>query len=127
MQVVHGNMFIPLKPNSNAALNSKNYSAPVTEGAQTFSDILAEKSAQGLQFSKHAEQRLKSREIELSGEQMERAAQGANRAKAKGIRDSLVLVDDVALVVNTKSNVVITALESGSDSIFTNIDGAVIV
>lgn len=136
MQVMHGNMFLPLNPAVNpAAKPNTNAGNPKTDtdnrqpGGQSFGDILARRvdEKEQLQFSKHAEQRLKSRDIELSQEQMQRAAMGVDKAKAKGIRDSLVLVDDVALVVNTKSNVVITALGSGNDSIFTNIDGAVIV
>ena len=45
----------------------------------------------------------------------------------KGINDSLVLVDGIALVVNVKNKVVITAMNSDNENIFTNIDGAVIV
>ena len=78
-------------------------------------------------FSKHANMRLSDRQITLSSEQLNRVEAGLNKAGAKGIRDSLVLVDDVALVVNVKSKTVITALGSGVDNVFSNIDGAVIV
>ena len=78
-------------------------------------------------FSKHANMRLLDRQITLTGEQLSRVESGLSRANAKGIRDSLVLVDDVALVVNVKSKTVITALSSGADNVFSNIDGAVIV
>jgi hypothetical protein len=36
------------------------------------------------------------------------------------------MVDDLAFIVNIKSNTVVTALGDSSDSVFTNIDGAVI-
>lgn len=78
-------------------------------------------------FSKHANMRLSDRQIKLTGEQMSRVEAGLTRASAKGIRDSLVLVDDVALVVNVKSKTVITAMSNGSDNVFSNIDGAVVV
>ena len=84
-------------------------------------------------FSKHANMRLNDRQITLTGEQLSRLEVGLNKANAKGIRDSLVLVDDVALVVNVKSKTVITAMgtgqtgASGQDNVFSNIDGAVIV
>lgn len=84
-------------------------------------------------FSKHANMRLSDRQIRLTGDQLSRLEAGLSRANAKGIRDSLVLVDDVALVVNVKSKTVITAMSagrsdaSGIDSVFSNIDGAVIV
>jgi flagellar operon protein len=82
-----------------------------------------------LQFSKHAAQRLKLRDINLSDSQLMRIENGVTKAKQKGIRDSLVLVDNIALVVNTKNNIVITAMEQvkSNENIYTNIDGAVIV
>ena len=86
---------------------------------------------EAVHFSKHANMRLDARQITLTGEQLSRVEAGLNKADAKGIRDSLVLVDDVALVVNVKSKTVITALgtgtPSGNESVFSNIDGAVIV
>ena len=82
---------------------------------------------QPVQFSKHAHMRLSDRQITLTGEQLSRVEDGLTKANAKGIRDSLVLVDDVALVVNVKSKTVITAMGSGQDNVFSNIDGAVIV
>ncbi|MCL2707487.1 MAG: hypothetical protein FWF03_00055 [Defluviitaleaceae bacterium] len=80
-----------------------------------------------VQFTKHANTRLNDRKINLSEVQLERVKDGINRANEKGIRDSLVLVDDVALVVNVRSRTVITALKQGIDHVFSNIDGAVIV
>ena len=79
-------------------------------------------------FSKHANMRLSSRQINLTGEQLSRVEQGLSQASEKGIRDSLVLVDDVALVVNVKSKTVITAIDAmNQGNVFSNIDGAVIV
>jgi flagellar operon protein len=82
-----------------------------------------------VQFSKHASMRLNNRSIALTDEQMKRVNEGIDKASSKGIKDSLVLVDDVALVVNTKNRVVITAMDKNvtSENVFTNIDGAVIV
>ena len=80
-----------------------------------------------VQFSKHANTRLNDRNINLTGEQIDRVQDGIVRANEKGIRDSLVLVDDIALVVNVRSRTVITALQHGSEHVFSNIDGAVIV
>jgi len=95
---------------------------------KAFGDLFTEQLEAGrLQFSKHANSRLNSREIALSDAQLERVESGVQTARAKGINDSLVLVDEVALVVNTLSKTVITVMEKGNDNIFTNIDGAVIV
>ena len=82
---------------------------------------------ESVRFSKHANMRLSDRRITLTGEQISRVEVGLNKAHAKGIKDSLVLLDDVALVVNIKSKTVITALSSEHDTVFSNIDGAVIV
>lgn len=80
-----------------------------------------------LQFSKHAHMRLNLRDIALTTEQIKRVENGVCKAVDKGIRDSLVLVDNVALVVNVRNKVVITAMSSENENVFTNIDGAVIV
>ncbi len=82
--------------------------------------------SQGLRFSKHANQRLQSRNIDLSKAQLERLEQGTNKAREKGIRESLVMVDDLAFIVNVKNNTVVTAVNDSDEGVFTNIDGAVI-
>lgn len=101
----------------------------------SFGEILYKQQARGAQaaqtvkFSKHAANRLSDRNIELTDEQMERLNDGTKKAGAKGIKDSLVLVDRLAFIVNTKSNTVITAMDQAEtdENIFTNIDGAVIM
>lgn len=100
-----------------------------TEPELSFQEILNNTQSvktEGLKFSKHANQRLATRNINLSAEQMERLENGTTKAREKGIRESLVMVDDMAFIVNVSNNTVITAVGSSADSIFTNIDGAVI-
>ncbi|MCL2216335.1 MAG: flagellar protein [Defluviitaleaceae bacterium] len=99
----------------------------VARPSVSFRDILDSKIETPVHFSKHAALRLSDRNISLTGEQIDRVAEGIGKAGEKGIRDSLVLVDDVALVVNVKSRMVITALNQAVDNVFSNIDGAVIV
>lgn len=101
---------------------------------QSFEDILNQKSglvSQGseLKFSKHASGRLAIRNIELDDIQKNRLADGMQKAGEKGIKDSLVIMDQLAFIVNVPSNTVITAMDQteSRDNIFTNIDGAVIV
>lgn len=81
-----------------------------------------------VKFSKHAANRLNDRNIELTSEQLERLNDGTKKAGQKGIKESLVLVDELAFIVNTKSNTVITAMDQTEtkENVFTNIDGAVI-
>lgn len=94
----------------------------------SFQEVLSstQQQIQGLKFSKHANERLATRHINLSEDQIERLESGTTKAREKGIRESLVMVDDLAFIVNVKNNTVITAVGDSSDSVFTNIDGAVI-
>mgnify|MGYP002239119728 CR=1 FL=1 len=82
-----------------------------------------------VKVSKHASQRLESRNISLSEEQNARLEDGVEQAHAKGIKDSLVLVDSLAFIVNVPSKTVVTAMDQTEtqSNIFTNIDGAVIM
>ena len=97
----------------------------------SFQDILEQASEAGSEarFSKHAAGRLSTRNIELTDSQMERLQEGTKKAQAKGIKDSLVLVDSLAFIVNVPSSTVVTAMEQSEaqENIYTNIDGAVII
>ncbi|BCN31528.1 TIGR02530 family flagellar biosynthesis protein [Anaeromicropila herbilytica] len=84
-------------------------------------------SENNLIFSKHANERLASRNIDLTDAQLQRLKDGAKLAQSKGIKESLVMLDGMAFIVNVKSNTVITAVNDDKDKIFTNIDGAVII
>ncbi|MCL2204770.1 MAG: flagellar protein [Defluviitaleaceae bacterium] len=102
----------PVKPST-----ARQIAPPVQQPSVNFRDIL---------FSKHAALRLDSRDIKLSDDQISRLGTAIGKAQEKGIRDSLVIMDDVALVVNVRSRTVITAMNQ-QDNVFTNIDGAVVV
>lgn len=88
----------------------------------------AEKTSE-LKFSKHANERLASRNIDITDEQMTRLLSGTKQANEKGINESLVIVDNLAFIVNVKNNTVITAMEQSDtgENVYTNIDGAVII
>ena len=101
----------------------------------SFQDVLLQRTLQGvgqtqeLKFSKHAAGRLTDRGIELSDSQMERLHDGVRRASQKGIKDSLVIVDEFAFIVNIPNKTVVTAMDGTetNDNVFTNINGAVIM
>lgn len=97
-----------------------------SESSISFADVLEGKS---IKFSKHADERLATRNINLTSQQVERLREGTKKAEEKGINESLVLMDNLAFIVNVKNNTVITAMDSSNtnERIFTNIDGAVIV
>lgn len=95
---------------------------------KTFKEIFENKAENAnILFSKHAYMRLNSRNLQLSNAQIKRVEDGIKRAEEKGIRDSLVLVDNIALLVNIKNKTVVTAIDNNSEKVYTNIDGAVIV
>lgn len=111
-------------------INTKKAGATKTfDKKLSFQEILDAKQSidTELKFSKHANERLVSRNIDLSEEQLERLTLGAKKAQEKGINESLVMIDDIAFIVNVKNNTVITAVSDSDDKIFTNIDGAVII
>ena len=95
----------------------------------SFESVLKAKSEEnnGLKVSKHANERLARRNIDMTDNQWERLKSGVRKAEMKGIKESLIMVDDVAFIVNVGNSTVITAVDEGEDRVFTNIDGAVIV
>lgn len=97
----------------------------------SFQEVLQKKvqADNNLRFSKHASVRLQQRGIDLTDGQLERLMDGTRKAGQKGIRDSLVIVDELAFIVNVPNHTVVTAMDSKDavENIFTNIDGAVIM
>lgn len=108
-------------PNRNTSANSN----------KGFDSILqsAVSNIQEIKLSKHAQARMIERNISLTKPQMEKIGDAVNRANSKGIRDSLVLLDKIALIVNIPSRTIVTTVDEKSikESVFTNIDGAVIL
>ncbi|WP_261132835.1 TIGR02530 family flagellar biosynthesis protein [Bacillus sp. Marseille-Q3570] len=90
---------------------------------------LLQSQVQELKVSKHANARLAERNIKIEQPTWERINEKITEAKHKGIKDSLVLVGEAALVVNTTNNTVITAMnrQEAADHIFTNINGAIVL
>ena len=88
-----------------------------------------EETGSEIRFSKHASNRLADRNLTLSENQLSRLNEGLRKAGEKGIKESLVMVDQLAFIVNVPNNTVITAMDQtqAKENIFTNIDGAVIV
>lgn len=98
----------------------------------SFEEIWKQKTGEAngeIRFSKHASNRLADRNLTLSENQLSRLSEGMKKAGEKGIKESLVMVDQLAFIVNVPSSTVITAMDQtqAKENIFTNIDGAVIV
>lgn len=87
-------------------------------------------SESGVQFSKHAMDRISERNIDLSADnKLDRLNKAVTLAGEKGSDDALVMIDSTAFVVSVKNNKVITTLTADDmqGSIFTNIDSTVIM
>lgn len=87
-------------------------------------------SESGVQFSKHAMDRISERNIDLSADNtLDRLNKAVTLAGEKGSDDALVMIDSTAFVVSVKNNKVITTLTADDmqGSIFTNIDSTVIM
>ena len=131
---IQKNNFLSIEQVKDQYLNQKKtVTTPVTPSI-SFNDILKAKSLETadkgeLRFSKHAANRLIDRNISLSDEQKQRLTDATVKAGEKGIKESLVLMDSLAFVVNIPNNTVITALDKSETdlNVFTNIDGAVII
>lgn len=113
-----GASVLPALPVKNAAL-----------ATQEFSKVLAGvRAVDELKFSAHAQNRLKSRQIEVTPQIMESLKNAVDGAAKKGSNNSLILLSDLAFIVNVPNRTVVTAMDGNSvkDNIFTNIDSTVI-
>lgn len=104
---------------------------PVTQtsintGSKPFHEVLQDRF---VRFSHHAEQRLMQRGIQLKPEQLAQIESAIEKAAAKGAKDSLMILDGTALIVNIKNKTVVTAMDTKSmkDHVFTQIDSAVVI
>lgn len=95
-------------------------------GKSDFQTILQQ---QFVKFSHHAELRLQERGIQFKPEQLAQLESAIDRAASKGAKDTLMMLNGTALIVNVPNRTVITAMDSMSmrDSVFTQIDSAVII
>ena len=101
--IVKNNGFLTIEQLQDQYLNEVKGNTPVkTTDGKSFQEILesAQSSSREVRFSKHAAQRLSNRNIELTQNQKERLQAGTAKASQKGIRESLVLVDQLAFIVN---------------------------
>lgn len=82
-----------------------------------------------VKFSKHAMERLQTRNIKLSTEDLNKINDAVNKAAEKGVKETLIIMGSSAFIANVKNKLIITAAteENLKNNVFTNIDGAVII
>jgi len=86
-------------------------------------------STESLKFSNHAVERMQTRGIRFTPEDMTRLNDAVNRASAKGSKDSLILMKDSALIVSVKNKTVVTVMDKAAlkENVFTNIDSTIVM
>lgn len=110
---------------------------PVEEG-NLFESLLREQTQSatsttlekfGVKLSKHAQKRMEERNIRFEDQDWKAISNGLQQAASKGAKESLFIMDEVALVMSIPNSTVITAVdrEQLKDNVFTNIDSAVIL
>ena len=114
-----------------AAASVPNGSSKNNAGPAAFADVLAAqlRSGKAVKFSAHATRRLADRRIALTQNDEASISRAVDKAAAKGARETLLLMDKLALVVSVPNRTVITAMAQHelNDTVFTNIDSAVVV
>jgi flagellar operon protein len=100
---------------------------PESGNRTEFSQLL-QSHIKELRFSAHAATRMKSRNITMSPEMMGKLQKAVSGAADKGGRDSLILLENYAFIVNIPNRTVVTAMDGASmkKNVFTNIDSAVV-
>ncbi len=102
---------------------------PRNPAESSFEEVFRKELQSGnVGFSRHAQQRLEHRNIHLSPADLTRLNQAVDQVRAKGGRDSLVMLNDNAMIVSIKNNQVVTVVDKQNlkDNVFTHIDSAII-
>ncbi len=112
--------FIPIE--TSVELSSKK----IQNNSGRFSSVFQEELDK-IKFSNHALKRLESRNIQLSESNINKIQHAVEKAELKGAKDSLIMLDATAYVVNIPNRTVVTAIElnEANENIFTNIDSVV--
>ncbi|MBN4067659.1 MAG: flagellar protein [Alkaliphilus sp.] len=124
-------MYNNMKIQPNSIKQIKTNTIQQKKNAGNFNNILNDQIKKNgeIKFSKHAMNRLEQRDISLSFEEKGRISKALSIAGNKGIKETLILMDNKIFVASVRNRTIITATLEGQlkESTFTNIDGAVII
>lgn len=112
-------------------LHTKTQTA-IPKQENSFEQVLQQKLQQSqnqLQFSKHSQERIQQRGIEVTEDLLAQMNEAADSARQKGAKDVVMITQQAAFVVSVANNTVITAMNGNEmkQNIFTKIDGAVLL
>jgi flagellar operon protein len=112
--------FIPIVTREDAPVRQ------IDKSSDSFQNIFSDE-LEKIKISNHAAKRLEARNIQLNETEMNKLKNAVDKAEAKGAKDSLVMMDQTAFIVNIPNRTVITALSmaESKENVFTNIDSVV--
>ncbi|MFA7418959.1 MAG: TIGR02530 family flagellar biosynthesis protein [Melioribacteraceae bacterium] len=90
-------------------------------------DAIFKEELEKVKFSSHALKRLESRNIQLSESELGKIQDAVYKAESKGSKDSLIMMDKTAFIINIPNKTVVTAIDvaNSNENVFTNIDSVV--
>ncbi|HYF83051.1 MAG TPA: TIGR02530 family flagellar biosynthesis protein [Clostridia bacterium] len=129
MSVIYNNK--PILPIGRPMPSAKPAEDKNTSKGSSFDAVFQEELSKQseVKFSKHALERLQSRNIKLSKEDLNKIDNAVNKAAEKGVKETLIIMGNSAFIANVKNKTIITAATEDNlkNNVFTNIDGAVII
>lgn len=129
MSVIYNNKpILPIgKPLPSARPSEDKNISKGTSFDDVFQQELSKQSE--VKFSKHAMERLQTRNITLSKEDLTKINNAVDIAAEKGVKETLIIMGNSAFIANVKNKMIITAATEDNlkNNVFTNIDGAVII
>lgn len=125
------NQIIKVRPRQRTELEKHEKVSKQDVQQSEFRKILDDHQTSGreLQVSKHAQKRIEQRKIQLDSSEYMKIKNAIQQLKGKGGKDSLVVTDKAAYVVDVEKNNIVTAVDrdASEGKLFTNIDSTIIV
>ena len=86
-------------------------------------------SEQGIHLSLHAARRIRDRQLEVDNEEYVKLREGIDRLRDKGGRESLIVTDRAAYIVDVDKNKIVTAIDKNNlgENVFTKIDSTLFI
>ena len=117
------------------------YSTPkktnaIPTNVETFNNFLKKKinsnqasDDSGVRLSGHAKKRLEERNINLDGNEFLKIRDGIDKLKEKGGKDSLIVTNQAAYIVDVDNQTVVTAMDKKdmAENVFTKIDSTLFI
>ena len=124
---IKGNSSSSLKVNQKTSAAKDNVT---NEFENNFQAVLQnQESDSGLHFSNHAVKRLEERNIDLDTDEIVKLRNAVNKLRGKGGKNSLIISQKGAYIVDVDKSTVVTALDKNNmgDNVFTKIDSTLIL